>query len=232
MNMKTACTSRSWHSLLVAAILPATAALAQNATLDITDMQFDEIQKSIRLSITNPLSQSVQVEVFYKDSPDGLAITNTTGWLAATNAPMTMSAGQNTRFNHAVNAMAVTKTRYYVVGRTDVDTDGDALSDAREMLVYGTDDRNPDSDGDGVNDGAEVAAGTNPKGAVGTVFVVDGANGNDINNGTSLPKRTIAAALLAAAPGDTVVVEAGTYVGKIVVPNGVRLLTRGKVIIL
>ncbi len=35
------------------------------------------------------------------------------------------------------------------------DSDGDGLSDADEMLVYGTDPRNPDTDSDGILDGAE-----------------------------------------------------------------------------
>jgi outer membrane protein OmpA-like peptidoglycan-associated protein len=42
-----------------------------------------------------------------------------------------------------------------------VDSDGDGLSDARELQL-GTDPQNPDSDGDGMSDGLEVELGTNP----------------------------------------------------------------------
>jgi hypothetical protein len=42
------------------------------------------------------------------------------------------------------------------------DTDGDGLFDDDEAQVYGTDDLTPDSDGDGVGDGEEVALGTDP----------------------------------------------------------------------
>lgn len=46
-------------------------------------------------------------------------------------------------------------------GTVFADTDNDGLTDPQEHL-HGTDRNNPDSDGDGVNDGDEVAAGTNP----------------------------------------------------------------------
>jgi len=37
-----------------------------------------------------------------------------------------------------------------------LDSDGDGLSDADEISIYGTDPNNPDSDGDGMSDGQEV----------------------------------------------------------------------------
>ncbi len=43
----------------------------------------------------------------------------------------------------------------------DPDTDGDGLSDIRELVV-GTNPSNPDTDGDGLSDGAEVIQGLNP----------------------------------------------------------------------
>ena len=42
------------------------------------------------------------------------------------------------------------------------DRDGDGLSSADEIFVYGTDPGLPDTDGDGIPDGAEIVAGTNP----------------------------------------------------------------------
>lgn len=44
------------------------------------------------------------------------------------------------------------------------DTDGDGLSDREEFRVFGTDPKNPDSDGDTYTDGVEVKNGYNPKG--------------------------------------------------------------------
>ena len=42
------------------------------------------------------------------------------------------------------------------------DPDGDNLSSHDELVLHGTDPNNPDSDGDGFNDGDEINAGTNP----------------------------------------------------------------------
>jgi hypothetical protein len=46
-----------------------------------------------------------------------------------------------------------------------VDTDGDGLSDYEEVRIYFTNPLNPDSDGDGYLDGAEINNGYNPNGS-------------------------------------------------------------------
>ena len=51
---------------------------------------------------------------------------------------------------------------FFILGLTN-DADGDGLSDAYEQLVSHTDPNNPDTSGDGVSDGAEVALGLNPQ---------------------------------------------------------------------
>ncbi len=47
-------------------------------------------------------------------------------------------------------------------GQVIVDSDLDGLTDQGEIQIYHTDPGNPDSDGDGYLDGAEILAGTNP----------------------------------------------------------------------
>lgn len=44
----------------------------------------------------------------------------------------------------------------------EIDSDSDGLSDIEERFVYGTDEQDSDSDGDGILDGAEVAWGYDP----------------------------------------------------------------------
>jgi hypothetical protein len=58
----------------------------------------------------------------------------------------------------------LTSANYFWVvppSATSIDSDGDGLSDAQEMIL-GTDPFNPDTDGDGFTDGVEVAAGSDP----------------------------------------------------------------------
>jgi hypothetical protein len=50
----------------------------------------------------------------------------------------------------------------FALCQTSNDTDGDNLSDSDETDVYGTDWRNPDTDGDGCPDGWEVSRGLDP----------------------------------------------------------------------
>ena len=49
-----------------------------------------------------------------------------------------------------------------IFDRDQRDPDGDGLTNYRELVVHRTNPNNPDSDGDGSLDGAEVAAGTDP----------------------------------------------------------------------
>lgn len=50
----------------------------------------------------------------------------------------------------------------YSPGEVVVDTDLDGLTDEGERQVFGTDQLNPDSDGDGLLDGVEIMRGSNP----------------------------------------------------------------------
>lgn len=57
----------------------------------------------------------------------------------------------------------VYNTSYYPGGGPlNPDSDCDGLSDGAEVYIYGTDPADPDTDDDGILDGAEVAAGTDP----------------------------------------------------------------------
>jgi ABC-type transport system substrate-binding protein len=49
------------------------------------------------------------------------------------------------------------------VNVTAIDSDNDGLSDYDEENIHGTDPENPDTDGDGINDGDEIARGSDPR---------------------------------------------------------------------
>ncbi|MFD0524814.1 transglycosylase SLT domain-containing protein [Paractinoplanes durhamensis] len=53
--------------------------------------------------------------------------------------------------------------RRYGLDPLRADTDGDNLTDAQEMVTYGTDGRKADTDGDGLNDAFELAQGLDPR---------------------------------------------------------------------
>jgi hypothetical protein len=53
--------------------------------------------------------------------------------------------------------------RRYGLDPLRADTDGDHLTDAQELVTYGTDGRKADTDGDGLNDAFELAQGLDPR---------------------------------------------------------------------
>ena len=61
------------------------------------------------------------------------------------------------------NAGIIDPLKFFCAGNSVIDSDGDGLSDARELKLYGTDVNLADSDGDGINDGMEILTyGLNP----------------------------------------------------------------------
>ncbi|MEI6166094.1 MAG: hypothetical protein WCS52_02765 [bacterium] len=92
---------------------------------------------------------------------------------------------------------------FYQAGNADLDTDQDGLADARETLIYQTDPQSPDSDSDGVPDGAEISRGTDPLSGGSSVIMLyadsdAGADGYDgyapLVSGGHGPKRSLRAA--------------------------------------
>ena len=94
----------------------------------------------------------------------------------------------------------------------------------------------------GASGGADVLGGSLfMQGGGGTTIYVDAAVGDDSYPGTSMtvtggdgPKKTITNALAVTSSGDVISVAAGTYeghAGKVSVPQGKNLMTRGRVII-
>ena len=96
-----------------------------------------------------------------------------------------------------------TGQRFYQVGNADLDSDQDGLADARERLIHHTNPLMPDSDLDGVPDGAELRRGTDPVsgGPSSITLYVDSDTGSDGLDGLRPemgdghgPKRSLSAA--------------------------------------
>lgn len=62
-----------------------------------------------------------------------------------------------------LNTQTNDRRGYFVIGNGDLDSDHDALPDAREELIYQTDPADPDTDNDGMSDGWEANHGLAPK---------------------------------------------------------------------
>ncbi|MDD4735771.1 MAG: hypothetical protein PHP44_06665 [Kiritimatiellae bacterium] len=91
-----------------------------------------------------------QIELFRQDVSHGANPQVTAGWVVAGE---NLSGGGEVRWNDTL--LTNVRIRLYVAAE-QTDSDGDQLTDARETLLYGTDDNNADSDHDGAEDGYEV----------------------------------------------------------------------------
>ncbi len=82
--------------------------------------------------------------------------------------------------------------RFYLLGRTDTDSDADSLPDPREHYVHRTNPAAADSDGDGMPDGWETAHGLNPLAADATLDPDDDGltNLQEYRRGTNPCKRS------------------------------------------
>lgn len=88
-----------------------------------------------------------------------------TGWaVISTNLS---TSGTNSLWWVDATVTSNTSTRFYRVGNADQDSDEDGLTDARERMMYGTDEASIDSDGDGLVDGysGQIATNGYPGGA-------------------------------------------------------------------
>jgi YD repeat-containing protein len=87
-----------------------------------------------------------------------LSLTTSTSAFGNFVAVATTATGSSSVFPTQANRFSVVRSSA-IAG--NVDSDGDGLSDAQEILI-GTDPFNPDTDGDGFSDGVEVASGSDP----------------------------------------------------------------------
>lgn len=119
--------------------------------------------------------------------------------------------------------------RYYLVGRGDIDSDGDGEADARERFVAGDGQRGPDEEEASLRS-RQSSVGP-PAADSGHVVYVDSLTGSDGNDGLSAaaasghgPKKTISGAVAAAGVGDRIQIAPGTYNETVFATAGKRLI--------
>lgn len=131
----------------------------------VTAMTFNAQGDQVTLCISARGVSGETLEIYYQDFSPTNAFDSTNGWKIAAQG---LSTSNQTDLQWIDNgsggrgAITVVFARYYVVARSDIDSDGDGLPDARETFIYHTSPATSDTDGDGMSDGWEVLHGFNP----------------------------------------------------------------------
>ena len=176
-------------------------------------------ESNIVITAIQSTSQERQLQIDYPDMfSDRLDIYMSTNlqvggwWLRETNLT---TVGNNTLIWTDLTA-GQAGPYYYLVGNADLDSDQDGLADAREVLIHHTQPLVPDSDGDGIPDGAEVQRGTDPLagGASTITLFADSDAGSDGFDGLTPevigghgPKRSLSAASAASYSHDVIMLK-------------------------
>ncbi len=139
-------------------------ALALAEPMGMAMMSMPQTVTNLMMGIGTTESNEVEVGVFfptgYTNPVDVFACTSLVDWdwSGFTN----ISSAGISNFTWVASEASNFSTRFWVAARSDVDSDGDGLSDSHEKYLYQTDPQSSDTDGDGISDFDEVQAGTNP----------------------------------------------------------------------
>ncbi|MFH0880456.1 MAG: hypothetical protein V2A34_12140, partial [Lentisphaerota bacterium] len=138
-----------------------------NSALKIVSLAPDASLENISLSIACSGGEGEQLDIFSKDLAASNSFVSGEGWTLAEESLATTGRTAITWTDSgSASRSSVTGifSRIYLVGRTDIDSDSDQLSDAREVFMHQTSPTDSDTDDDGLNDSSELTAyGTNPK---------------------------------------------------------------------
>ena len=118
----------------------------------ITAIIVDTNQTTITLQIACLGASGETLEIYAKDLGEEDSFESGSGWTIAEEGIETTGRTTVTWTEGLTGAFC----RVYLVGRGDLDTDADGLSDASERFVFQTMENDGDTDNDGLSDGAEV----------------------------------------------------------------------------
>ena len=131
----------------------------------VTAMALGSDGSEVTLTIATYGSIGEMLEIYYKDVLPTGSLDTVNGWILAakdiSSAGHTSvqwvddGAGGRGRIDSVF-------ARFYLIGRGDIDSDGDKLPDCRETFVHGTSTAQSDTDGDGSPDGWEIEQGLDP----------------------------------------------------------------------
>jgi len=166
----------------------------------LANYQYADVKMSLTLSNVNqPIKVTIPdnakpLEELEEAVNDITGIFNTNTSMPSTNLNLNLntnsSSNQNTNIsvNNNTNTSLNSNININTNFSLDNDSDSDGLTDMEE-IIYGTDKDDPDTDGDGYEDGAEVEAGYDPSGAGkldsdadGLLDIEEEKYGTDINN--------------------------------------------------
>ena len=131
----------------------------------ITNITFNVAGDQATLVLNAAGSGGERLEVYYQNVGSTNSFHTTNGWALAI---LNLNPGGSTNLSWTDDgsggrgAVNTVFSRFYLVGRGDIDSDADSLPDAREIYVYHTNPNGSDTDGDGMPDGWETQYGLNP----------------------------------------------------------------------
>lgn len=236
-----------------------------NPSVSIKKIEVLEEGTVVALHIANAAATSTSVDVYWQDLASEQPFSGECGWhLAGGQLGLDASATIIWEDRGGTNRLGVSTVpgRYYLVGRTDLDSDSDGVSDVRERFVHGTDPystltstalaSSTSIEPASSNEATRTESSTNtysgsvsntppatPVSIVGRIIYVNRNLGNDVHAGTARmptldngPKKTIRAGLAAVREGGTVVVEGGAYPENMHIGRDTRVHISGTVSVL
>jgi hypothetical protein len=227
---------------------------ADNGTPQITGMSVIDGGSAVRLMIRCAGIKGEMLDIFYKDVSVTDRFDTLNGWqIAVSNWDLggkTEVAWEDHGGDGRTPVNQV-EARYYLVSRADIDSDGDGIPDAREGFVYGISSGGEVTNADGmsqntkgdlnldgtVNTGNGTAPSAMQLSGNGKTIYVNHAIGDDTYSGALMtvtgtmgPKRTINAGINTAISGDTIIVRPGEYYENVSLPDGIRMICEGRVV--